>query len=467
MSKITTYSLSFLILAFLVSLSAAAQPNYKIYPFKIKKGEGENYYEREAKRNLEMEGKSSAPDRFLPGVGLINAAQGLKVAKRKGSIADLQEILQTNYDWITESNLTEIEDLKSQSEVFEDDNTVFQKAEIVNYYTLINRFNKILKTTPPTKFEAPKKKLPGLELDLVDVAEELSAAREELAAAKEAAAAMHFDKGRELARGSDIQSNKEAAKSFRYAFEYVPDFRDAKTRYDAARKLGTTRLGISTFESYTSPQYGDLGGQISSDILGRFSRDQDEFEFFEVIDRDALDRILAEQKLSLSGLMDESTTAELGGLAGVNAIIVGKVTQANVDRQRMDPVARSYSKEVKVGEEKYTDDEGKEKTRDIKEKVTVQMNEHKKLSNATITATYKILDVATGAVLAADNLTSSSRWEGVWHTYRYGDKRAIPNRLTRTEVAYISEPTLAKQALDKVTSSINSRIATYAAEVSE
>jgi hypothetical protein len=471
MSKITQLPFFLALLFMALSISVIAQPNYSLYEFRIQKGEGENYYEREAKRNFEPDGgvleKTEVPDRFRASVGLINAATGLKIAKRKGSISDLQTLLRDNYDWITEANLVEIEDLEAQSADFVDDQTVYMKAEIVNYYTVINKYNKVLKTTPPAKFEGAKKKDPNLELDMVDVSDKLVAAKEAFETAKQSAAAMHFDKGRELARGQDMESNKEAAKRYRYALEYVGDFRDAKTRYEAARKLGTTRLGISTFESFASADYGDLGAQISNDILSRFSMNKDEFEFFEVIDRDALDRILEEQKLSLSGLMDESTTAELGGLAGVNSIIIGKVTQANVDRQRLDPVTREYEKEVKTGEEKYTDDDGKEKTRDIKAKVKVYMNEHKKLSNATVSASYKILDVATGAVLAADNLTYTSEWEGEWYTYRSGDKRAIPRRLGRTEVPYISEVELARDALNKVTSQINGRIAQYAREVSE
>lgn len=469
--RTTSSKISLAFFGFIISFICFAQPNYRLYQFSIKTGEGENYYERESKRNFEPDGgafeDTNAPDRFRPSMGLLNAATGLKIAKRKGSISDLQQILSENYDWVTQSNLTEIEDLKTKSVTFVDDQTVWQKAEIVNYYTVINKYNKVLKTTPPSKFEGAKKKDIGLELDIVDVSEALTKATQELGAAKESAAAMHYEKGRELARNQDISSNKEAAKRFRYALDYVPDYRDAKSRYEAARKLGTTRLGISNFESYTSTDYGDLGAQVSSDILTRFTRNRDEFEFFEVIDRDALDQILEEQKLSLSGLMDESTTAELGGLAGVNAIIVGKVTQANVDRQRLDPVTREYEEEVKTGEEKYTDEDGKEKTRDIKEKVKVYMNEHTKLSNATVATTYKILDVATGAVLAADNLTFTAEWSGQWYTYRSGDKRAIPNRLGRTEVPFISEVELARRALDEITSRINGRIAQYAKEVSQ
>lgn len=143
------------------------------------------------------------------------------------------------------------------------------------------------------------------------------------------------------------------------------------------------------------------------------------------------------------------------------------MTQASADRQRLDPVARTYEKKIKVGEEKYTDENGKEKTRDIKETVSVIMRENNKLSNATVSASFKILDVATGAVLAADNLTFTSEWEGVWYTYLRGNKKAIPNRLNRTEVPFISEAELVKRALNNVSNSINRRIVEYAQEVSQ
>ncbi|MFT5955731.1 MAG: hypothetical protein ACI8QD_002587, partial [Cyclobacteriaceae bacterium] len=134
-------------------LLVCAQPNYRLYDFNIKTGEGENYYEREAKRNFEpgtgaME-DANVPDRFQTSMGLINAATGLKIAKRKGSISDLQELLRANFDWITQSNLSAIEDLESQSATFVDDETVNQKAELVNYYTVLDKYNRALRSMPP------------------------------------------------------------------------------------------------------------------------------------------------------------------------------------------------------------------------------------------------------------------------------------------------------------------------------
>jgi TolB-like protein len=50
---------------------------------------------------------------------------------------------------------------------------------------------------------------------------------------------------------------------------------------------------------------------------------------FRVIERSQLDRILEEQKLGMSGLLDASTAAELGKGIGVDAIIIGSTTQAS------------------------------------------------------------------------------------------------------------------------------------------
>lgn len=47
---------------------------------------------------------------------------------------------------------------------------------------------------------------------------------------------------------------------------------------------------------------------------------------FEVIERKLLDKIVEEQKISLSGLVDESTAAELGMVLGVEAIASGTIT---------------------------------------------------------------------------------------------------------------------------------------------
>ena len=52
---------------------------------------------------------------------------------------------------------------------------------------------------------------------------------------------------------------------------------------------------------------------------------------FKVIDRKNLDAILKEQKLQYSGLIDEKTSVNIGGLIGVNKIINGAFTGNSVE----------------------------------------------------------------------------------------------------------------------------------------
>ena len=48
-----------------------------------------------------------------------------------------------------------------------------------------------------------------------------------------------------------------------------------------------------------------------------------------VVERDQLDKVLAEQKLGMTGLIDLSTAAEVGKLLGANYIIISKITGKN------------------------------------------------------------------------------------------------------------------------------------------
>ncbi len=56
-------------------------------------------------------------------------------------------------------------------------------------------------------------------------------------------------------------------------------------------------------------------------------------DFYQVIERDQLEKVLREQRLSLSGAIDESSAAEVGRLLGLDAIIMGSVSYSSVDKR--------------------------------------------------------------------------------------------------------------------------------------
>jgi curli biogenesis system outer membrane secretion channel CsgG len=49
--------------------------------------------------------------------------------------------------------------------------------------------------------------------------------------------------------------------------------------------------------------------------------------FFRVIERQQLEKVLAEQKLQLSGMIDNSSAVEIGKMLGADGIMVGSITE--------------------------------------------------------------------------------------------------------------------------------------------
>lgn len=86
---------------------------------------------------------------------------------------------------------------------------------------------------------------------------------------------------------------------------------------------GTVRTDVAAI--YGSDQ--DVGKGIADMLVDRLVNDGT----YSVIERKALDKILAEQNFSNSDRADPTTAAKIGKLLGVQAIIVGSVTQFGRD----------------------------------------------------------------------------------------------------------------------------------------
>ncbi len=72
-----------------------------------------------------------------------------------------------------------------------------------------------------------------------------------------------------------------------------------------------------------------IGGELSGvDLLDKLITGFVNSKRFKVIERAQLEKILNEQKLGLSGIVDPSTAAEIGKGIGVDAVVLGSVTRA-------------------------------------------------------------------------------------------------------------------------------------------
>lgn len=99
----------------------------------------------------------------------------------------------------------------------------------------------------------------------------------------------------------------------------------------AVRAQVKPRVAVLTFENNTTGAlFGDRLGLAASDEL---ATQLVKTGAFTVIERRAIDAVLAEQKAGASGVIDPATAAGIGKILGAQAVILGSITKFSVDRK--------------------------------------------------------------------------------------------------------------------------------------
>ncbi len=157
--------------------------------------------------------------------------------------------------------------------------------------------------------------------------------------------------------------------------------------YEASRLRRIAVLPIS------GPDGESLTAQVEALLVGIRVNGQ---PYFQVIERNELERIAAEQKLSLSGMVDEKSAAAVGSLIGAQGMVWG-VTNGGKEEMRH-----------------FTEDRTNCAQRD-KDGKCVRW-EQKKVScrerQVSYEFTFKVVEVETGRIAGSETLSAqaSSRW---------------------------------------------------------
>lgn len=112
----------------------------------------------------------------------------------------------------------------------------------------------------------------------------------------------------------------------------VPAF--AQTPAPARKRVAVLDFDYATVRSYVADIWGsdqDIGRGIADMLVTQMVRNGT----YSVVERKQLDRILHEQNFQQSGRADASTAAQLGRILGVDAIIIGSVTQFGRDDKKL------------------------------------------------------------------------------------------------------------------------------------
>lgn len=198
-------------------------------------------------------------------------------------------------------------------------------------------------------------------------------------------------------------------------------------------RIAVMDFDYATVQSYSSAMFGsniDVGKGVTDLLIAQLVKNGT----YSIIERSALDKIMAEQNFNNSQRADPSSAAKLGKLLGVDAIIVGSVTQFGNETKKTNVGGggggwHGYGLGG-VGHSK---------------------------SNANVGLTARIVNVETGEILAvAEGAGTSSRSStsllgggGNWSGWGNG---AVDFGSSNFQETIIGEAT--KQAVDTLTSSV-------------
>ena len=165
---------------------------------------------------------------------------------------------------------------------------------------------------------------------------------------------------------------------------------------DIAKKALLKTLGLETGggPARPDPRTAFPGSAISAKII----TDLVQNGFYEVLERTQLEKIMAEHRLTMTGLVDESQAAQIGKLLGVDAIMLGSSAYSMSDAGEW----YEYTEQVKT---QVPGDSGKT--------VTVEQDVKRRAFRATrhvsLDVNYRIVEIATGRIVAAQSNRSSRR----------------------------------------------------------
>ena len=292
--------------------------------------------------------------------------------------------------------------------------------EIVAAYNGLVRINTMVSDLPPL---IHKKTEERIVFGIRDYSMQLDEAIEN-------AAEVHYQRGVRLAASSDdVETQKQAAKAFKRVQTLISDYKDADTQYEQARSAGVKRMAILTFEgSRAAHRYDGLLESITDNIITTVVTDPVASEFLEIIARENIELIMAEQDMRWTGRFDPKTVVNIGEVAGVHEMLIGRVT--NVFHQGPKTEKSSYDRKTstrkKVGTEQYVDKNGKRKTRNKYRTVNyaARVTHYERSASVRIVGSYKIIDTKTGKIKSPQRFDMTHEFNAEWGKYT-GDEVAL------------------------------------------
>ncbi|MEM9052280.1 MAG: CsgG/HfaB family protein [Bacteroidota bacterium] len=198
------------------------------------------------------------------------------------------------------------------------------------------------------------------------------------------AALQHFDAGR----------YRLAYYEFDEVYRVDPNYKDAAILREECLDLGKFPVAISKFENAT--KFSQVDERLSAFIVTDLSSIND--PFLRIVERDNLELILKEQRMSLSGIVDQNAAVEVGNLLGAKAIITGKVISFSERRGKLKVTQKNGYEGYQV--KLFNKETGKNYYQTRYKPVTYK--EYYNANEVSVSFQYKAISLETGEVLFSE-----------------------------------------------------------------
>lgn len=179
------------------------------------------------------------------------------------------------------------------------------------------------------------------------------------------------------------------------AFTKVMDKNSAYKDTNALRQesLAKGQFNVAVLPFTAADKKGSIASKVQAHAMTALIDLKD--PFLKVVDRENLERILEEQRLSLSGVVDEQTAVRVGNLMGAQAVLMGDV----VGYQEIPGQLRRSTKE---GYESYRVQQVNKETGEkyyVTKYKPVSYTEYYQENKVVLTLNYRLVSLETGEVL--------------------------------------------------------------------
>ena len=223
-------------------------------------------------------------------------------------------------------------------------------------------------------------------------------------------------------------AGKEALEQGRYRKAYEElgkvtskdaSYKDATALKNQAVEKGRYAIAVLPFGGTKKDQAARAQALAISQLTG--IKDP----FIKVVDRENIERILAEQRLGMSGVVDEATAVQAGKLMGAQAVLMGTLTDYS---EEVGTLKRSTKEGFRGYQVKVPDPANPGQMMPVTKHEKTRYTQFQQVNKVSCSFSYKLVSLETGEVLFSKVVDRTVTDQADYATYD-GDRNALwPSR---------------------------------------